>query len=337
MNTAQAFVTLKDWSERGDQSRAAAIVADANKALGSIRDARISALQPPPIDNLGNSSGFSFRLQDRGQKGYDALMQASEQLIAAANASPMLQKVYVEGLPPAPQVNLMIDREKAGAFGVTFEDINNTISTNLGSAYVNDFPNRGRMQRVIVQSDAASRMNADDILAYNVKNSRGQLVPFSSFATVEWAKGPTQIVGFNYYPAVRISGEARPGFTTGDAIAEMERLAGQLPRGFGYDWAGQSLQEKLSGSQAPFLLGAVGAGGVPVSGRAVRELDDSAGGAADRAARHRSARWSRRRCAALPNDVYFTVGADHHHRPRRQGRDPDRRIRQGSAEAKASR
>ena len=121
----------------------------------------------------------------------------------------MLQKVYVEGLPPAPQVNLMIDREKAGAFGVTFEDINNTISTNLGSNYINDFPNRGRMQRVIVQADRGSRMNADDILNYNVKNSRGQLVPFSAFASIEWSKGPTQIAGFNYYPAVRISGEAQ--------------------------------------------------------------------------------------------------------------------------------
>ena len=211
-------------------------------------------MQPPPIDNLGNSSGFSFRLQDRGQKGYPALVAAADRLIAEANASPVLQKVYVEGLPPAPQVNLMIDREKAGAFGVTFEDINSTISTNLGSNYINDFPNRGRMQRVIVQADRASRMNAEDILNYNVKNSRGQLVPFSSFATIEWQKGPTQIAGFNFYPAVRISGEARPGYTSGDAIEEMERLAGRLPRGFGYEWTGQSLQEKLSGSQAPFLL-----------------------------------------------------------------------------------
>ncbi|WP_050405730.1 multidrug efflux RND transporter permease subunit [Bradyrhizobium embrapense] len=255
MNTAQAFITLKDWSERGAKDSAAAIVADINRDLSSsIRDARISALQPPPIDNLGNSSGFSFRLQDRGQKGYAALIAASDRLIAEANASPVLQKVYVEGLPPAPQVNLMIDREKAGAFGLTFEDINNTISTNLGSNYINDFPNRGRMQRVIVQADKTSRMNADDILNYNVKNNRGQLVPFSAFATIEWSKGPTQIAGFNYYPAVRISGEAKPGFTSGDAIAEMERLADKLPRGFGYEWTGQSLQEKLSGSQAPFLL-----------------------------------------------------------------------------------
>lgn len=256
VNTAQAFISLKDWSERGPKDSAAAIVADINRDLSaSIRDAKISALQPPPIDNLGNSSGFSFRLQDRGQKGYAALVAASDRLISEANNSPVLQKVYVEGLPPAPQVNLVIDREKAGAFGVTFEDINQTISTNLGSNYINDFPNRGRMQRVIVQADRASRMNADDILNYNVKNSRGQLVPFSAFATVEWSKGPTQIAGFNYYPAIRISGEARPGYTSGDAIKEMERLANKLPRGFGFEWTGQSLQEKLSGSQAPFLLG----------------------------------------------------------------------------------
>jgi len=254
INTAQAFITLKDWSERGPKDSAAAIVADINRDLASVRDAKIAALQPPPIDNLGNSSGFSFRLQDRGQKGYAALMSAADQLITEANAGSILQKVYIEGLPPAPQINLMIDRQKAGAFGLTFEDINNTISTNLGSNYINDFPNRGRMQRVIVQADGPSRMNPDDILNYNVKNGKGQLVPFSAFATVEWAKGPTQIAGFNYYPAVRISGEAKPGYTSGDAIAEMERLAGKLPRGFGYEWTGQSLQEKLSGSQAPFLL-----------------------------------------------------------------------------------
>ncbi|MGO4716522.1 multidrug efflux RND transporter permease subunit [Bradyrhizobium sp. 2TAF24] len=253
-NTAQAFVSLKDWSERGPKDSAAAIVADVNTSLASVRDAKISALQPPPIDNLGNSSGFSFRLQDRGQKGYAALMQAKDSLLAAAKRSPILQDVYAEGLPEAPLVQLLIDREEAAALGVAFADINATISTNLGSNYVNDFPNRGRMQRVIVQADSAGRMNPNDILAYHVRNARGELVPLSSFATVKWAVGPTQVVGFNYYPSVRISGSARPGFTSGDAIAEMEKLAAQLPRGFGYEWTGQSLQEKLSGAQAPFLL-----------------------------------------------------------------------------------
>ena len=255
VNTAQAFITLKNWSERGPNDSAEKIVADTNAFLGkTIRDARVSALEPPPIDNLGNSSGFSFRLQDRGQKGYHELMRAKDQLLAAANKSPILQNVYVEGLSPAPQVELNIDRQKASALGVTFEEINNTISTNLGSSYINDFPNRGRMQRVVVQSDRTARMQADEILSYNVRNTSGQLVPLSSFATIGWSVGPAQVVGFNYYPAVRISGEAREGFTSGDAIAEMERLSAQLPRGFGYEWTGQSLQEKLSGSQAPFLL-----------------------------------------------------------------------------------
>jgi multidrug efflux pump len=179
---------------------------------------------------------------------------ARDQLLAAAARSPVLQDVYVEGLAPAPQIELVVDREKAAALGVTFEEINNAISTNVGSAYVNDFPNRGRMQRIVVQADRGARMQAGQILTYNVRNGGGQLVPISSFATAHWSVGPSQIVGFNYYPSVRLSGSARPGYTSGDAIREMERLAAQLPRGFGYEWTGQSLQEKLAGSQAPLLL-----------------------------------------------------------------------------------
>ena len=253
-NTAQAFITLKDWSERPGSGSAGAIVTDINRTFVPLRDGRVSALQPPPIDNLGNSSGFSFRLQDRGQRGYAELIRAKDQLLAAAAQSPVLQDVYVEGLSPAPQVELVVDREKAAALGVTFEEINDAISTNLGSAYINDFPNRGRMQRVIVQADHNARMQPDQILTYNVRNTSGQLVPMSSFATVRWSVGPSQIVGFNYYPSVRFSGSAKPGYTSGDAIREMERLAARLSKGFGYEWAGQSLQEKLSGSQAPFLL-----------------------------------------------------------------------------------
>src|SRR4029077_18552604 len=125
---------------------------------------------------------FSFRLQDRGQRGYAELMRAKEKLLAAAAQSPVLQDVYVEGLSPASQVELVVDREKAAALGVTFEEINNLISINLGSAYVNDFPNRGRMQRVIVQADRNTRMQPDQILTYNARNTSGQLVPMSSFA-----------------------------------------------------------------------------------------------------------------------------------------------------------
>ena len=253
-NTAQAFITLKDWSNRRQIDDAEAIVADVNRTFAPLRDGRVTALQPPPIDNLGNSSGFSFRLQDRGQRGYAELMKAKDQLLAAAKQSPVLEEVYVEGLSPAAQVELVIDRDQSAALGVTFEEINNIISTNLGSSYVNDFPNRGRMQRVIVQADRDTRMQPDQILSYNVRNSRGQLVPMSSFASVRWSVGPSQIVGFNYYPSVRFSGSAKRGYTSGEAIREMVRLAARLPRGFCYEWTGQSLQEKLSGSQAPLLL-----------------------------------------------------------------------------------
>ncbi|MEK1932831.1 MAG: efflux RND transporter permease subunit, partial [Pararhizobium sp.] len=162
--------------------------------------------------------------------------------------------VRFEGMPDAAQANVIIDREKANTFGVTFADINATISTNLGSTYVNDFPNAGRMQRVTVQADENKRMQTADLLNLNVRNSSGGMVPISSFATVEWVKAPTQTVGYNGYPSVRISGDTQPGYSSGEAIAEMQNLVKQLPAGFGYEWTGQSLQEIQSGTQAPILI-----------------------------------------------------------------------------------
>jgi multidrug efflux pump len=252
--TAQAFVTLRDWSERGRDESAQVLIDRSDSAFNKLRDAKVSALAPPPISNLGTTSGFSFRLQDRSQRGYEGLMAAKDQLLAAAARSSVLQNVVVEGLPPSSQVRLEIDREKAAAHGVTFADINTTLSAQLGSSYVNDFLNRGRMQRVVIQAAEENRVQPDDLLTYSVRNSSGAMVPFSSFARVIWTTGPTQLIGFNGYPAVRITGEPRPGFTSGQAIAEMERLASALPRGFGYEWTGQSLQEKVAGSQASFLL-----------------------------------------------------------------------------------
>ena len=252
--TAQAFVTLKGWSERDAGQSSRAIIDRSNAAFAGLRDAEVSALAPPPIANLGTTSGFSFRLQDRSQRGYEALMAATDQLLAAAAKSPILREVTVEGLPPAPQIRLDIDREKAAALGVTFADINTTLSAQLGSSYVNDFLNRGRMQRVVVQAREDKRVRPEDLLTYSARNSAGAMVPFSSFARVTWLVGPTQVIGFNGYPAVRITGSPAPGYTSGDAIAEMERLTDQLPGGFGYEWTGQSLQEKLAGSQAAFLL-----------------------------------------------------------------------------------
>ncbi|MGX9978655.1 efflux RND transporter permease subunit [Methylobacterium fujisawaense] len=253
-NAALNFVGLKPWGERGPDDGADAITARANAALGGLPDAIAMSLSPPAIDSLGNSSGFAFRLQDKGQQGHAALAAARDQLLKAASRSPILQGVYVEGLPTAPQIELILDRQKANALGVTFADINDALSTSLGSAYVNDFPNQARMQRVIVQAEASRRMKAEDLLDLNVRNAKGQMVPLQSFARVEWTMGPSQVVGFNGYPSIKISGSAAPGYASGDAMAEMERLAGQLPPGFDFAWTGQSLQEKLSGSQAIYLL-----------------------------------------------------------------------------------
>ncbi|MDH0616722.1 MULTISPECIES: efflux RND transporter permease subunit [unclassified Agrobacterium] len=254
-NAGLAFATLKDWSERGPEDSAAAISARINGKLWGIPDAMSFALSPPPIQGLGNSSGFTFRLQDRSGAGQTALSAAGAQLMAAARQSPILAGLRIEGMPDAAQVNLIIDREKANTFGVTFSDINATISANMGSSYVNDFPNSGRMQRVTVQAEQGQRMKTEDLLNLNVRNANGGMVPVSSFATVEWVRGPSQVVGYNGYPAIRISGQSAPGYSSGDAIAEMERLASELPSGFGFEWTGQSLQEIQSGSQAPALIG----------------------------------------------------------------------------------
>ncbi len=254
-NAGLAFATLKDWSERGPNDSAAAISARVNAKLWGLPDAMSFALSPPPIQGLGNSSGFTFRLQDRAGAGQAALSAAGAQLMAAARQSPILAGLRIEGMPDAAQVNLIIDREKANTFGVTFSDINATISANMGSSYVNDFPNAGRMQRVTVQAEQGQRMKTEDLLNLNVRNANGGMVPVSSFATVEWVRGPSQVVGYNGYPAVRIGGQSAPGYSSGDAIAEMERLASELPAGFGFEWTGQSLQEIQSGSQAPVLIG----------------------------------------------------------------------------------
>ncbi len=254
-NAALAFVTLKDWSERGAGNSAQDIANRANMKLFGLKDATTFALSPPPIEGFGTSGGFSFRLQDRNGIGQAALSAAAAELMQKASQSPILTGMRIEGLPDAAQVLLVIDREKANTFGVTFADINNTITANLGSSYINDFPNAGRMQRVIVQAQDRDRLQVEDLLKLNVRNSSGGMVPLSSFAIAQWQKGSPQVVGYNGYPTIRIAGAPAPGNSTGAAITEMERLASELPAGIGYEWTGQALEEIKSGSQAPFLFG----------------------------------------------------------------------------------
>ena len=255
-NAGLAFVTLKDWDERKDPAHSASALAGrAFGALSGIRDAFIYPLSPPPIPELGSASGFSFRLQDRSGAGHEALLNARNQLLGMAGQSKILSQVRPDGLEDAPQLQIDIDRDKANALGVSFDAINATLSTGLGSSYINDFPNRGRLQRVVVQADAPARMQPDDLLRLNASNSRGLPVPLSAFATTKWVTGATQTVRYNGYPAIRISGDAAAGYSTGAAMAEMEKLAAQLPQGFGFEWTGQSREEKLAGSQAIVLYG----------------------------------------------------------------------------------
>jgi len=255
-NAALAFVTLKDWAERpGPNSSAQALAGRAFGALSGIRDAFIFPLSPPPIPELGASSGFSFRLQDRAGLGHDALLAARNQLLGMASQSKVITQVRPDGLEDAPQLQIDIDRNKAHALGIGFEAINSVISTALGSSYANDFPNAGRLQRVIVQADAPARMQPEDILRLHVPNNKGQMVPLSALATTRWVTGAMQTVRYNGYPAMRISGGAAPGYSTGAALAEMEQLAAKLPPGFGFEWTGTSREEKLAGAQAMILYG----------------------------------------------------------------------------------
>ncbi len=257
LNAAIAFSTLKDFSERKDRKDSAGAIAFTafQKQLMGIHDAQVFTLVPPAISSLGNASGFDFRLQDRANAGSAALAQATAQLMGMAMKSPVLSQVRITGLGEGPQLNLTIDRDKAAALGVDFDAAATLLSTALGSAYIDKFPNMGRMQNIWVQAEARHRMQVDDILKMNVNNNQGGMVPLSSFVSAKWTQGPVQVVRYNSYESMRIGGDAAPGYTTGEAMAEMERLVGQLPSGFGYEWNGLSYQERQAGSQAPILMG----------------------------------------------------------------------------------
>jgi multidrug efflux pump len=254
-NAALGFIPLTDWKQRGAGHGAQDVAGRITGRLSQIRDASIFAVSPPPIPELGRGTGFSLRLQDRADNGRAALLAARNQLIALTANNPILAGVRPEGLEDAPQLELVIDRDRASALGVGFDAINAALSVALGSAYVNDFPNAGRLQRVVVQADAPARMQPDDLLRLNALNAGGAPVPLAAFASTRWITGPMQTVRYNGYSTMRLSGDAAPGHSTGEALDEMERLAAQLPAGFAYEWTGQSREEKLSGSTVFVLLG----------------------------------------------------------------------------------
>ena len=252
-NSAMAFTTLKDWKHR--EGTSAQDEADhIQSRMESVSDAVTMSLLPPANSDMGTSSGFTYYVQDRGGKGYQALKKAADELIQRANKNPYLSDVYIDGLPEGSTLALNIDREKAEAMGVSFDEINQTLSVATGSNYVNDYINNGRVQQVIVQADAPFRMQPEQLLRLSVKNRQGEMLPVSTFVTLAWHVAPQQLNRYQGYPAIRITGSASSGESTGTAMAAMEELAKNLPSGFAGEWAGSSLQEKASASQLPGLI-----------------------------------------------------------------------------------
>ncbi|MBD9533940.1 efflux RND transporter permease subunit [Comamonas sp. CMM01] len=253
-NMGLAFTTLKDWSQRsGAGSDAQSFAGRTMGAMMALRDGFIYTLVPPSIPELGNSDGFTFRLLDRGAKGHAALLEARNMLMGKANQSPILTGVRFDGVDDAPQWQVNINRDAVYAQRVSMGDLASTLATALGSSNSTDFPNQGYMQRVTIQADAHRRMQPEDVMRLTVPNADGKLVELSTMVSAKWISGPMQVTRYNGYPSMSITGSAKPGYTSGQAMAEMEKLALDLPEGFGYEWTGQSLDEKKSGSSAMLL------------------------------------------------------------------------------------
>jgi multidrug efflux pump len=253
-NNGMVFVKLKDWDERtSDESSVDAILGRARGAFGQIKDAVVFALAPPPVTELGTTGGFNLYLKDNAGKGHEALVAARNQMLGAAAQSPLLAGVRPNGQEDTPQFRLDIDNAKAAALGVPIANINSTLSVAWGGQYIDDFIDRGRVKRVYVQSDAPFRMVPEDFNLWYVRNDAGEMVPFPAFATTHWEYGSPRLERFNGASAVNITGTPAPGISSGDAMAEMERIAAGLPEGFGIEWSGQSYQERVANAQTPML------------------------------------------------------------------------------------
>ncbi|WP_198376106.1 efflux RND transporter permease subunit [Neoroseomonas rubea] len=253
-NSGLGFITLRDWDvRRGTQQDVQALTARINARFGRYQDALITASSPPAVRELGNAIGFSFQLVDRGGQGHAALMGARDQLLSLAAASPVLTRVRANGLNDEAQFRLIVDWERASALGLSVTEVNSTLSTAWGSTYVNDFMDRGRVKRVFMQGQPEARMVPSDLDKWFVRNAQGQMVPFSAFGRTVWEFGSPRLERFNGTPSREIQGMPAAGYTTGEAMAEMERLAAQLPPGFAFEWSGISFQERQSSGQAPAL------------------------------------------------------------------------------------
>ncbi|MEO5866587.1 MAG: efflux RND transporter permease subunit [Sphingomonas sp.] len=252
-NAGRGFVALKDWDERkGTENGAAAITQRATKALAGLRDVEVYALQPPAVRGLGQSNGFTIELQNSGGLTRQQFLAARDKLLAMARGDDALSAVRNSDLPDQPTLKIAVDPQKLSTYGLTQADVNATLSTAWGGRYVNDFNDRGRVKRVYVQGDAPYRSKPEDLAGWYVRGSNGQMVPFSSFATISWATAPTSLSRFSGISSYELQGQPAPGTSSGTAMDEMAKLAGQIP-GTSVAWSGLSYQERLSSGQAPYL------------------------------------------------------------------------------------
>ena len=258
-NVGLSFIKLKDWDQRTDPSQQIkAFIPAINKALQAVKGARIFVVNMPTVRGLGRFGGFDFRLQDRAGLGHTQLMQARNTLLGAASTDPVLAGVRPNQLEDAPQVQFNVDRLQAQSMGLDIADIYSAIQLMLAPVYANDFNYQGRVLKVLLQADAEFRSRPEDLARYFIPSRSGgpdSMVPLSAVVRPEWGLAPPAIDHYNGFEAIQINGGPSPGHSSGQAMAAMERIVkDELPPGIGFEWSGASLQEIISGKQAPILF-----------------------------------------------------------------------------------
>ncbi len=254
-NGGMLFISLKDASERGPGQSAQEI---ADRITGHFapkmaQGTMVLGIAPPPIMEMGSMDGFDFRMQDRGGIGYAAMVERRDQLLAAAAKHKALTGVRFAGQHDAPRLKLELDRDKAAAMGVPLQEVSAALAVLFGSNYVGDFILNGQVRRVVVQADSSSRLSPEDINKIQVRNKEGNMVELGSIAHLEWTARPPQLTRYNGFPSFTLNGTPAPGHSSGEAMLAMEELASSMP-GIGFEWSGQSYEERLAGNQAAALF-----------------------------------------------------------------------------------